>query len=140
MAALTRIQPITHQGPVRDIASRPVLAGMKIFKGALLGITSAGFARPFATGDKMGGHAQDTCDNKDGGNGAVSVDSYRGTYTLSLPSFDDVVVGDTGSGVKAVSDNHADLVKASGTTDVVGTVSGVGPNGVQVTFRTFEVA
>ncbi|MEP3478004.1 MAG: hypothetical protein ABJZ55_02040 [Fuerstiella sp.] len=140
MAALAKIQPISQQGPVRDIASRPVLAAVKIFKGALLGITAAGFARPFATGDKMGGHAMDTVDNTDGGNGAVSVDASRGIYTLTVPVFDGVVLGDTGDDVTAVSDNHADLIKAVNTTDVVGKVSAVTVNGVQVTFKTFEVA
>jgi hypothetical protein len=39
--------------------------------------------------------------------------------------------------VSAASDNHADMTRDDG--DYVGTISDVNDNGVQVSFRTFEI-
>lgn len=136
MSALTAVQPIVSQGSLLDRAQRPVLAGVRIYKGGIVGVTSAGYARPFAIGDNFGGHAKDTVDNVSGGNGAVDVDTTRGSYTLTLPVFDSAVLADIGDDVGAASDNHADLTKKS--TDKVGVISTITDNGVQVTFKTFE--
>jgi hypothetical protein len=51
MSALTAVQTANIQGGVRDIASRPVLADTKIWKGGMVGVTAAGYARPFQSGD-----------------------------------------------------------------------------------------
>lgn len=138
MSALSAAQAIVMQGSFRDIAQRPVLASTKIHKGAMVGITAAGFARPFASGDFFAGHALEEADNTTGASAAINVDCLRGTYTLTVPVVDSITVAHTGDNVGAASDNHADLTRT--TDDRVGSISAVTANGVQVTFQTFEVA
>jgi hypothetical protein len=136
MAALTSVQKLNIQGGVKDIGSVPVLASTKIFKGGMIGITAAGYARPFVTTDQFAGHALETVDNSNGASGALRVDRLRGRYTLTVPAFDSVTVANFSDDVGAASDNHADLTQTS--TDKVGVISDVNENGVAVTFQTAD--
>jgi hypothetical protein len=137
MSALTAVQTANIQGGVRDIASRPVLADTKIWKGGMVGVTAAGYARPFQTGDYFGGHALETVDNTGGASADLRVQTLRGFYTLTVATFDSTTIAHLGDSVSAASDNHADMTRDDG--DYVGTISDVNDNGVQVSFRTFEI-
>lgn len=137
MSALSAAQKLVMNGSVGDIASRLVLTGIVIQKGGMVGVTAAGYARPFASGDYFAGHALEEVDNTDGASGAKRVQTTRGVYTATVPVFDSAAVSHIGDSVSAGSDNHADLTRDDG--DYVGCISGVDTNGVQVTFRTFEV-
>jgi len=132
MAALTAAQTLREN--TGDQASRPVLNGVKIWKGGMVGVTAAGYARPFAATDQFAGHALETVDNTDGAAGAVRVITKRGRYALTVPSFDSAAVANIGDDVGTTSDNHADMTLTS--TNKVGVVSDVNDNGVTVMFQT----
>jgi hypothetical protein len=69
-------------------SNAPVLATTKILEGAMVGLTAAGYARPFVVGDKFVGHAMDTVDNTVGtstASGAKTVPLLDGLYRLQVP-------------------------------------------------------
>lgn len=119
-----------------------VAATTTILKGAMVGITTAGYARPFATGDFFAGHALETVDNSAGAAGAVRVPVRRGVYWADVPVFGSATVANIGDPVWAVTDNHADLTltdpgTTKTTTDLVGHVSDIDATGsVIVRFST----
>lgn len=136
MAALAATQKLVEN--TGDTGSFPVLNAVKIYKGGLVGITAAGYAKPFATGLFFAGHAQETVDNTDGSAGAVRVNVKRGSYVLTVPTFDSATIAHVGDNVGCSSDNHADLTRTN--TDRVGIIEDVNANGVAVRFETFGVA
>lgn len=119
-----------------------VAASTIIYKGAMVGITTAGFARPFAAGDFFAGHALETADNSTGTAGAIRVPTRRGVYWGDVPVFSSATVANIGDPVWAGSDNHADLTLTDPgttrtTTDLVGHVSDIDATGsVIVRFST----
>lgn len=140
MAALG--QPQFFAENMAEIGSPKVAASTTIYKGAMVGITTAGYARPFATGDFFAGHCLETVDNSTGSAGDKRVLVRRGTYYASVPVFDSVTIANIGDPVWAVTDNHADLLKTDPgttktTTDLVGYISDIDADGkVMIQFRT----
>ena len=138
MAALTGNQILKLQGGVAGctVKSRRVLANTHIRKGGMVGITAAGFARPFTAGDQFGGHALQEVNNNTATNGKYRVDCAADIYTVTVPAFDSVTIANFGDAVGAASDNHADLTQTA--TNQVGVIADVNDNGVAVTFKTAD--
>jgi hypothetical protein len=60
----------------QELRSFQVAAGAHIHKGAFVGLTTGGFARPLAAGDAFVGIAYEEIDNTSGADGDVSVRTY----------------------------------------------------------------
>ena len=135
MGALTAVQAMRHnQG---DIGFPQVAAATIILQGAMVGVTPAGYARPYATGDFFAGHAQETVDNSAGAAGALRVPVLRGlsgAYYMTVPVFNSTTVAHIGDPVWGSTDNHADLTRTDPgttltTTDRKGTIHDIDPLG-----------
>lgn len=119
-----------------------VKGSSNIKKGGMVGITTAGYARPFATGDFFAGHALENADNSSGSDGDIRVPCRRGTYWATVPVFSSATVANIGDSVWTSSDNHSDLTLSDPgttltTTDLVGYVSNIDYDGnVIVRFET----
>lgn len=61
MAALAKPQAFNEN--TAGLGSPKVKGSTTIYKGAMVGITAAGYAQPFATGNFFAGHALETVDN-----------------------------------------------------------------------------
>lgn len=69
----------------QELRSYPVGATKRIFKGALVGLSSAGYAQPLVAGDAFLGVAYEEADNSAGANGAMSVRVYtQGDFVFTL--------------------------------------------------------
>lgn len=139
MAALTAPQKfIENVGP---IGCGKVKGSSYIKQGGMIGRTTAGFLRPFATGDFFAGHALENADNSSGSDGDIRVQYRRGTYYASVPVFSSATIANVGDPVWTSSDNHADLTLTDPTggpttTDLVGYVHDIDQQGnVVVQFR-----
>lgn len=138
MTALATIQPfVENTGPN---GRGKVKGSTTIYEGAMLGRTTAGFLRGFATGDFFAGHALETVDNSAGADGALWCEYRRGTYYATVPVFSSATIANIGDPVWAVDDSHAALTLSDpGTTktatDLVGYVHNIDDQGnVQVKF------
>lgn len=60
----------------QELRSLPVAAAKRIFKGAFVGLSPAGFARPLEAGDSFAGIAYEEKDNTTGQNGDLAVRVY----------------------------------------------------------------
>lgn len=125
MAALGAPQRFAENGG--GFGTLKVLNAVKIYKGAMVGITAAGYAQAFATGNFFAGHAVEEADNTSGAAGAIRVQVRRGTYYGTVPVFSSATVANIGDPVWAVTDNQADLTLSDPgttktTTDLVGYV------------------
>jgi len=132
MAAITKPQMFNEN--TSGLGSPKVKGSTTIYKGAMVGITTAGFAQPFATGNFFAGHALETVDNSAGADGAVRVPVRRGVYWAKVPVFASATVANIGDPVWTTSDNHADLTLTDPTggpttTDLVGHVSDIDADG-----------
>ena len=140
MSALAKPQAFVEN--TAGIGKYKVKGTTKIYKGSMVGITTAGYARQFATGDFFAGHALETVDNSSGSDGDLWVETRRGTYWAKVPVFSSATVANIGDSVWTSSDNHADLTltdptNTATTTDLVGYVSNIAPDGdVIVRFQT----
>ena len=128
MSALSAIQVFDENtGP---IGGGKVAAGVKIYRGAMLGRMTTGYLRPFATGDFFAGHALEDCDNSAGSAGDLLCRYRRGVYYATVPVFSSATIAHVGDPVWAVTDNHADLTLSDPgttktTTDLVGYVHNI---------------
>lgn len=113
MAALSAVQKVVEN--TGNQGSHPVLTAVKIWKGSMVGITAAGYARPFTSGDFFAGHATETVDNTDGASADVRVICKRGIYYLNVPVFASTAISHKGDSVWATNDNHADLTRTDPT-------------------------
>jgi len=140
MTALT--QPQFFSENTAGIGTPKMKGSTTIRKGGMVGITTGGYARPFATGDFFAGHALDTYDNSAGADGAMRCSVRRGTYYATVPVFSSATLANIGDPVWTSSDNHADLTLSDPgttltTTDLVGYVSDIDYDGnVIVRFQT----
>lgn len=86
-----------------DTNALPVASKAKIFGGALVGLTEAGYARPLQAGDKAVGFATDGVDNCDDVDGAIHVTlKTRGKVCLYISG---ITVADIGKNVYASDDD-----------------------------------
>lgn len=72
----------------QEVRLLPVKAGVRIYKGAFLGL-SGGFVRPLAAGDTFAGVAYEEANNAGGADGAVTV------RVFTLGDFDHVLASAT---------------------------------------------
>jgi hypothetical protein len=82
--ALTKNREVDHYVD-QELRTLQVAAAKHIYKGALVGIDSAGYARPLLAGDPFAGVAYEEIDNSAGAGGALSVRVYTlGDFGLAL--------------------------------------------------------
>lgn len=128
MTALAKIQAFNENtGPN---GRGKVKGSTTIYRGGILGRTTAGYLRPFATGDFFAGHALETVDNSAGADGALWCEHRRGTYYVTVPVFSTATIANIGDKVWTSTDNHTDLTLTDPgttltTTDLVGYVHNI---------------
>ncbi|QDU03136.1 hypothetical protein V6x_28480 [Gimesia chilikensis] len=82
MTALIEDTPITKS--IGEKVAYPVLAATLIYQGSAVGLTAAGYARPYQLGDRFIGHTPEGMNNSNGASGDVSVTVFRGQYYMLL--------------------------------------------------------
>ncbi len=79
----------------QELRAFGVAAAVHIYKGALIGLTTAGYARPLVAGDACVGIAYEEVDNSAGTNGSVTARVYTlGDFGHALPGANQTQVGD----------------------------------------------
>ena len=92
--ALTANRDLDHYVD-QELRTFEVVASAHVFKGALVGLTSGGYARPLVAGDPFVGIAYEQIDNSSGANGAASVRVYTvGDFGHVLSGATQAQVGD----------------------------------------------
>jgi hypothetical protein len=87
----------------QELRSFPVGAGKRVYKGALVGLSSAGYAQPLLAGDPFVGIAYEEINNTGGANGALSVRVYtQGDFGHALTG---ATLADIGRPVFASADD-----------------------------------
>ncbi len=82
--ALTKNREVDHYVD-QELRALPVAATKRIYKGALVGVNSSGYAQPLTAGDRFAGIAYEEIDNSAGANGSISVRIYtEGDFGLPL--------------------------------------------------------
>jgi hypothetical protein len=127
--ALTANRALDHYVD-QELRSLPVAASQHVFQGAVVGITSGGYARPLVAGDPVAGIAFEERDNTAGTDGALAVRVYTvGDFGHSLAG---AAASDIGRPVFASADDT--LVFSGGGNSFAGIVRDV-PAGNEVLFR-----
>ncbi len=94
----------------QELRSFQVAAGAHVYKGAFVGLTSGGYARPLNAADPFVGIAYEEMDNTGGADGDVSVRVYTlGDFGHPLSG---ATVADIGSAVYASADDTLTLTSA----------------------------
>lgn len=135
MAALTEGRT-TKSRELKTVA-RGVLAGVKIFEGALTVITAAGYAKPGVTGlnFKSQGRAKGTVDNTGGANGAKTVEIDRGCFQYANSAAGDLItIADIGATAYVVDDQTVAKTDGGGTRSAAGEIIDVEATGVWIKF------
>lgn len=92
----------------QELRSFQVAASVHVYKGALVGLTASGFARPLSAGDAFAGVAYEEMDNTNGADGDVSVRVYTvGDFGQALAG---AAVSDIGRPVFASADDTLTFV------------------------------
>jgi len=82
--ALTKNRDVDHYVD-QELRTLQVAAAKHIYKGAIVGVNSSGYAQPLAAGDAFAGIAYEEIDNSAGANGDLSVRVYtQGDFGLAL--------------------------------------------------------
>ena len=133
MAALTKERNTTRRDA--EFFAYPVAANTRIFAGAIVAVNAAGFAVPGATaaGLQGVGIAQETADNRAGGNGDVLVKVRRGCFSLGNLGADAVQLSDVGKVCFLVDDQTVAKTDDTGNRSPAGIVRDMS-DGVWVEF------
>ena len=108
--ALTANREVDHYID-QELRSYPVAESAHVYKGALVGITSDGFARGLIAGDSFAGIAYEETNNDSGSDGDLSVRVYTlGDFGLSLAG---ATAADVGRPVFASGDDTLSIVGAA---------------------------
>ncbi|MGQ0622761.1 MAG: hypothetical protein ACT4QA_23130 [Panacagrimonas sp.] len=113
----------------------PVLAGAKIYAGALVVLDAAGWARPgiVATTLKARGVAVASVDNTLGANGALSVDTEPGLFRFKNSASGDLIArADIRTDCYIVDDETVAKTSGGSTRSIAGKVIDVEADGVWV--------
>ncbi len=95
----------------QEIRTLQVAASQHVYKGALVGLTTGGYARPLGAGDAFGGIAYEEIDNTSGSDGDKSVRLYTlGDFGFALTG---AAITDVGRPVFASADDTLTFVSAS---------------------------
>lgn len=134
--ALTANRELDHYID-QELRSLQVAASAHVFKGALVGVTTGGYARPLSGGDLFAGIAYEEVDNSGGSNGAKSVRIYTlGDFGHALGG---ATIANVGDAVYASADDTLTLTSSSNS--YVGTIVDVPSSGqVIVRLDTFRAA
>lgn len=130
MAALTQDRQTPHRA-ARDF-SFPVAAATKIYGGAIVCITAAGYATKGATSTtlKAVGVSDALADNTNGANGDIKVKTKRGTFKLgNSASTDQITLADVGASAYIVDDQTVAKTNGSNTRSVAGVIRDVDADG-----------
>lgn len=91
--ALTANRSVDHYID-QELRSLQVAAAAHVFKGALVGLSTAGFAKPLVAGDPFAGIAFEDIDNTAGADGDLAVRVYTlGDFGMSLTGADASGIG-----------------------------------------------
>lgn len=82
MSALTKDTPIVKN--IGEKVDYPVLAATRLYQGSAVGLTAAGYTRPYVLGDRFVGHTPEGMNNSSGGSGDCDVTVFRGKYYMLL--------------------------------------------------------
>lgn len=105
--ALTANREVDHYID-QELRSLQVAANKHIYKGSLLGVSSAGYAQPLIAGDPSGGIAYEEMDNSSGAAGDKSVRVYTlGDFGVTLTG---ATIADMGRPVFASADDTLTFV------------------------------
>lgn len=100
--ALTANREVDHYID-QELRGYQVAAGVRVYKGGIVGLNSSGYARPLVAGDQFLGISYEEADNTTGSNGTLSARVFTlGDFGLTLTG---AVVADIGRAVYAVDDN-----------------------------------
>lgn len=135
MAALSS----NRNTPSRSGHSRsfPVMGATKIHAGALVAVTTAGFAVPGSVSSTLEGvgRAEAQVDNSAGGDGAARIEVGAGIYRFdNSDGADQITMGDIGDPAFIVDDHTVAKTDGAGTRSKAGTVFDVDGIGVWVAF------
>ncbi len=113
----------------------PVAAGVRIFAGCMVGLNATGYAVPGASMAAVAivGIAQERIDNRDGTDGAQSIDVRRGMFLIK-PGATGITRANYGQPVKAADDDSVALIGTDTAAIVAGMVRDVDADGVWVEF------
>lgn len=115
----------------------PVLAGQKIFQGALVAINASGFARKGATATALKGVGVSLqfADNTAGADGALTVDVERGAWCFANSAAgDQITQADIGATAFIVDDQTVAKTNGSSTRSPAGVIVDVDAAGVWIEF------
>lgn len=88
-----------------------VAANVKIYQGALIGLTTGGYGRPLQATDNAAGFAKDNIDNTDGSDGdQIAELKAKGKVSLFVSG---LTIADVGSKVYATDDNTFTLTSTN---------------------------
>jgi len=135
MAALTA--PRNTPEVLGEVRGFPLPAGGKVFAGAIVALTAAGFAAgATATAANVTvGRADETVDNADGADGAVRVKVRRGVFRFANSGgADAIALTEVGKPCFVVDDQTVAKTDNAGARPRAGTVFDVDANGVWVEF------
>lgn len=122
---------VLGEGGLPKLMSYPVLTGVKIWKGSIVVITSAGYAKPAVAAASLitVGIAMETVDNTAGSSGDLSVQVYQavGCFAENGTAFD---ISDVGQLCYIYDDQT--VTQSSAATSIAGTVMEVTSSGVWV--------
>lgn len=122
--ALTKNRDVDHYVD-QELRTLQVGGAKNVFKGALLGVSSAGYAQPLVAGDPFAGIAYEQADNSGGSSGAISIRLYTmGDFGFPLVG---ATVAHIGRPVFASADDT--LTFAGAGNSYVGTVQEVPASG-----------
>ena len=107
--ALTANRDVDHYID-QELRSFQVAAGVRVYKGAFVGLTAGGFARPLNAGDAFVGIAYEEMDNSGGADGDTSIRVYTlGDFGHPLAG---AAVGNIGDAVYASTDDTLTFTSA----------------------------
>jgi hypothetical protein len=135
MVALTEGR-VTKSRELKYI-SRQVAAGVKIFEGAIVALTAAGYATPGAVSAalKKAGKARSTVDNTGGGAGAKTIELELGCFQFANSAAGDAItIADVGSSAYIVDDQTVAKTNGGATRSVAGEIVDVDAQGVWIKF------
>jgi len=108
--ALTKNREVDHYID-QEMRSLQVATGAHVFKGALVGVTAGGYARPLVAGDLFAGIAYEEMDNTAGADGDQSIRLYTlGDFGHALSG---ATIANLGDPVYASADDTLTLTATS---------------------------
>jgi hypothetical protein len=133
--------PMTKNTPTPERDGKtfaaPVAANVRIYAGALVALTAAGFATPgvVATTLKVGGCAKTEANNLGGAAGAVTVEFDKGVFRYkNSASADLITIADIGANAFIVDDETVAKTNGGSTRSVAGRIVDVDAQGVWIKF------